>query len=239
MWTCVGWANDLTGFAEWCDDRFQAASSVNGKTSKSIHHLPAWWGECHGNLVNAGKTGNLDFLLILGYLVCLWPHQQISMPSFLAHQSLQDGKGSVHHDESLELHQTSGSICTSWWDFLLVSFFLVKCKWIKECLGIPLLFWLAMSIVGMWRVADCILHYWDRDCHGLAKTGYYPWPLIHVIHGLDSWIYNEIHGYLWSVCYIWTTLMGAAAATHWCATALCKLEEVINFTPSLNKNTLQ
>ena len=31
--------------------------SVDGKTSKSIRHLPAWRGEYRGNLVNAGKAG--------------------------------------------------------------------------------------------------------------------------------------------------------------------------------------
>ena len=69
-----------------------------------------------------------------------------------------------------------------------------------------------------------------RNCHGSAKTGYYLWPLIPVIHRSDLWIYMKIHGYLWSVCYIWMTFMGAAA--------LCKLVELINFTPPLNKNTL-
>ena len=78
-----------------------------------------------------------------------------------------------------------------------------------------------------------------RDCHGSAKTRYYLWLLIPVILRSDLWIYMEIRGYLWSVCYIWTTLMGAAAAKHQCAAALCKLVELINFTPSLNENTLQ
>ena len=77
----------------------------------------------------------------------------------------------------------------------------------------------------------------SRDCHGLEKTGYYLWPLIPITHRLDPWIYMEIHRYLWSICYIWMIFMGAAA-THQCAAALCKLVELINFTPSLSKNTL-
>ena len=31
--------------------------SVDGKTSESIHHSPAWRGEYRGNLANAGKAG--------------------------------------------------------------------------------------------------------------------------------------------------------------------------------------
>ena len=59
-------------------------------------------------------------------------------------------------------------IMTHWWDFILVSFFPVECRWIEESLGFPCLFWLAMSIVGMWRVVDCILHYCKH--HVLLKN---------------------------------------------------------------------
>ena len=58
---------------------------------------------------------------------------------------------------------------------------------------------------------------------------HYPW-----IRPMD--IYG-IHGYLWSICHIWVTLVGAAATTHQCTTALCKPVELINLTPPLNKNT--
>ena len=75
----------------------------------------------------------------------------------------------------------------------------------------------------------------DRQKPGINRV---TWLLIPVIHGSDPWIYMEIRGYLWSICYIWTTLMRAAAATHQCAVALHKLVELINLTPSLNKNTL-
>ena len=33
---------------------------------------------------------------------------------------------------------------------------------------------------------------WTRDCHGSAKTGYYTWPLIPIIHGSDPQIYMDI-----------------------------------------------
>ena len=62
--------------------------------------------------------------------------------------------------------------------------------------------------------------------------------MIPVIHRSDPWIYMEICGYLWSVSYIWTTLMGAAGTTHQCTAALFKLVELNNFTPSVDKNTL-
>ena len=99
--------------------------------------------------------------------------------------------------------------------------------------GIGILFKIPLELFDQFGRALCQI--WlpqNRDCHGSAKTRYYPWPLIPIIHRSDPWIYMEIRGYLWFICYIWTTLMGAAAA-------LCKLVELINFTPSLNKNTPQ
>ena len=52
-------------------------------------------------------------------------------------------------------------------DFVLVSVSAVTCLWIKEFLGSPPLFWLAIRVVAMWRLVDCILRYWK--CHVLRK----------------------------------------------------------------------
>ena len=95
------------------------------------------------------------------------------------------------------------------------------------------------TVITVYTICKYIVGYLvpHRYCHGWAKTGYYLWLLMPVFHETDQWIYMEIHGYLWFVCHIWMTLVGAAAATHQCATAIHKLVELINLTPPLNKNT--